>query len=234
MNSLSSIENIFDEKTIQLIDSKIAEIESYENDIPGVIIVFQASDFAVVYMSKRGRDILKITNEELRDLGPNYHTRFFNPEESKDYAPKLIDFLRRNTNNEIISLFQQVRPSPQHDYSWYMTGLKVVLRDEASIPLLILGIAIPVDAMHELAQKAQRVLDENNFLKKNFHLFEALTKREVELLKLFARGFTNENIARQLFISEETVATHRKNIKRKLGCKTTYDCTYFAQAFNLI
>ena len=234
MNTLSSIDNVFDEKTKQLINNKIKEIQRYEDDIPGVIIVFRSSDFSVVYMSKRGRDILGITNEELRELGPNYHTRFFNPEESTEYAPKLIDFLRRNASNEIISLFQQVRPSPQNDYSWYMTGLKVVLKDGAGIPLLILGVAIPVDAMHELAQKAQRVLDENNFLKKNLHLFESLTRREVELLKLFARGFTNDNIARQLFISEDTVATHRKNIKRKLGCKTTYDCTYFAQAFNLI
>lgn len=230
-----TIENTSSKNNLnKLIAKKIAEIQTYEDDIPGVIIVFQASDFAVIYMSARGRNILGITNEELINLGPNYHTRFFNPEESSEYAPKLIDFLRRNANNEIISLFQQVRPSPQNDYSWYMTGLKVILRDETGIPILILGVAIPVDPMHELAQKAQRVLNENNFLKKNFHLFETLTKREVELLKLFAKGNTNESVARQMFISEETVATHRKNIKRKINCKTNYDCTYFAQAFDLI
>lgn len=234
MNTLSSNDNVFDEKTKQLINSKIAEIQKYEDDIPGVIVVHNASDGSVVYMSKRGRENLGITMEGLKLMGPDYLIKFFNPEEAQEYTPKLLDLIKRQDEKEIISLFQQVRPSPDHAFSWYISGIKIIMKDSAGNPILLMTIAIPVDAMHELAQKAQRVLDENNYLKKNYHLFEALTKREVELLKLLARGFTNENIARQLFISEDTVATHRKNIKRKLNCKTAYDFTYFAQAFNLI
>lgn len=216
------------------IAGKIADIQTYENDIPGVIVVHNATDGSVVYMSKRGREKLGITIEELKAMGPEYLTKFFNPEEAREYAPKLLDFLHRQDENEIISLFQQVRPSPQDLYSWYISGIKIILKDDYGNPLLLLTVAIPIDAMHELAQKAQRLLDENNFLKENYHLYQLLTKREQELLKMFAKGATNEAIAKELFISEETVATHRKNIKRKLNCKTAYDCTYFAQAFNLI
>ena len=185
-------------------------------------------------MSKRGRDQLGVTNEELIAMGQEYLIRFFNPEEAKQYSPKLLDFLQRQDENEIISVFQQVRVSPELPYSWHISGIKIIHKDDNGIPLLLMTVAVPVESVHELAQKAQRVLDENNFLKKNSHLFESLTKREIELLKLFSKGLTNESIAQQLFISEETVATHRKNIKRKLNCKTNYDCTYFAQAFNLI
>ena len=71
-------------------------------------------------------------------------------------------------------------------------------------------------------------------LDENIHLFDSLTKREKELLKFFALGNSNESISKELFISVETVATHRKNIKRKLGCKSNYDCTHFAQVFNII
>lgn len=216
------------------IAQKILEIQKYEDDIPGVIIVHEAMNGSVVYMSKRGRENLGITLEELKAMGPEYLTRFFNPEESREYSPKILDFLQRQDENEIISLFQQVRPSPEHQYSWHISGIKIIMKDSSGNPILLMTVAIPVDTMHELAQKAQRVLDENNFLKRNQHLFQTLTKREVELLRLFAKGMTNETIAREMFISEETVATHRKNIKRKLGCKTNYDCTYFAQAFNLI
>lgn len=227
---------ISDTQTIQneRIAQKITEIQNYEDDIPGVIIVLQASDGSVVYMSRRGREQLGVTNEELIAMGPEYNLRFFNVEESKEYAPKLLEFLSRQNDNEIISLFQQVRKSPEFPYSWHITGLKIILKDEQGIPILLMAIALPIDSMHELAQKAQRVLDENNFLKENYQLFQSLTKREQELLKLFAKGATNDSIAKQLFLSEETVATHRKNIKRKLRCKTQYDCTYFAQAFNLI
>jgi DNA-binding NarL/FixJ family response regulator len=48
-----------------------------------------------------------------------------------------------------------------------------------------------------------------------------LTKREREIVKLIAEGFTNAQIARQLFISIDTVDTHRKNLYTKLNIKNT-------------
>ncbi len=44
----------------------------------------------------------------------------------------------------------------------------------------------------------------------------ALTKREVDILKLVAHGRTSQNIADALQVSKHTVDTHRKNIHRKL------------------
>jgi DNA-binding NarL/FixJ family response regulator len=44
----------------------------------------------------------------------------------------------------------------------------------------------------------------------------ALTKREVEVLKLIARGLRNKEIAGELNISDETVQVHVKNILAKL------------------
>lgn len=42
-----------------------------------------------------------------------------------------------------------------------------------------------------------------------------LSTREIEIIKLISRGLTNKEIASELFISEFTVSTHRKNIFRK-------------------
>lgn len=218
----------------QQISCKIAEIQQYEDDIPAVLIVVKVSDGTVVYMSRRGREELGVTNEEIVAMGTEYHRRYFNHEESKEYAPKIIALLERNNDNEIISIFQQVRTSPDQPFSWFITGTKIILKDGFGAPLLLMAAAIPVDRVHELALKAQRVLDENKFLKDNYHLFEQLTKRETEILKWIAKGLTNEAISKKLFISEETVETHRKNIKRKLNCKTTIDCSRFAAAFDLI
>jgi len=44
-----------------------------------------------------------------------------------------------------------------------------------------------------------------------------LTKRETEIMHLIAKGCTNKQMAAKLFISEETVKMHIKNIFRKLG-----------------
>lgn len=44
-----------------------------------------------------------------------------------------------------------------------------------------------------------------------------LTSREIEIIRLMEQEMGNKEIAAQLFISERTVETHRKNIFRKLG-----------------
>lgn len=43
-----------------------------------------------------------------------------------------------------------------------------------------------------------------------------LTKRETEIMHLIAKGCSNKQMAARLFISEETVKMHVKNIFRKL------------------
>ena len=48
-----------------------------------------------------------------------------------------------------------------------------------------------------------------------------ITKREKEILKLIVEGFTNLQIGQQLFISVDTVDSHRKNLHTKLNVKNT-------------
>jgi len=61
-----------------------------------------------------------------------------------------------------------------------------------------------------------------------------LTDREREILKLIAKEFSNKEIAEQLFISERTVETHRKNIFRKTKTNSLVGLIKFAYANNLI
>ncbi|BAH54396.1 response regulator [Rhodococcus opacus] len=49
---------------------------------------------------------------------------------------------------------------------------------------------------------------------------EALTPREAELLTLLAKGMTNKELGKALFISEATVKTHLAHIYSKLGVDT--------------
>lgn len=54
-----------------------------------------------------------------------------------------------------------------------------------------------------------------------FHLRFELTKREVEVLGQIMSGLSNREIAETLYISEQTVCVHRKNILRKVGVNNT-------------
>lgn len=61
-----------------------------------------------------------------------------------------------------------------------------------------------------------------------------LTAREREVLHLIAKEYSNKNIAEELFISERTVETHRKNIFRKTKTSSIVGLIKFAYANNLI
>ena len=56
----------------------------------------------------------------------------------------------------------------------------------------------------------------------------SLTKREREILKLIAEGFTNKEIANYLYISPKTVDNHRTNLMRKLDLHSAQALTLFA------
>ncbi len=61
-----------------------------------------------------------------------------------------------------------------------------------------------------------------------------LSAREMEIFKLIAEGDSNRSIAEKLFISVRTVETHKNNIMKKIGLKTTVDLVKFAIKNNII
>ena len=61
-----------------------------------------------------------------------------------------------------------------------------------------------------------------------------LTSREVEVLRLIARGRSNREIASALVISERTVARHAQNIFAKLGVSSRASASVFAAEHGLL
>ena len=57
---------------------------------------------------------------------------------------------------------------------------------------------------------------------------ESLSPRELEVLKLIGEGLMTSQIAHKLFLSDITVATHRRNIKSKLGVKSAPELSRIA------
>ncbi len=61
-----------------------------------------------------------------------------------------------------------------------------------------------------------------------------LTKREVEILRLAAEGYSNSQLARMLWVTEQTVKFHLSNIYRKLGVTNRTEASRWAQRNGLL
>ena len=61
-----------------------------------------------------------------------------------------------------------------------------------------------------------------------------LTEREREILGLLAQGKRNEDIAKQLYISPQTVQTHVRNILGKLRVHSKLEAVTFAVKHGVI
>jgi DNA-binding NarL/FixJ family response regulator len=61
-----------------------------------------------------------------------------------------------------------------------------------------------------------------------------LTARETEILSLTAQGYTNSRIARELWITEQTVKFHLSNTYRKLGVANRTEASRYAYMHDLV
>lgn len=62
----------------------------------------------------------------------------------------------------------------------------------------------------------------------------SLSKRELQVIRLIAEGFTNPQISEKLFVSPHTVTTHRRNILQKLGVNNTASVVLYAVQAGLV
>ena len=216
------------------IEDKVAQISAVANDMPGVVIIHNIFTYSVEYISPKGEALLGFSLEEIKKMGPEYFSRFFNPENINDFLPKIAVLIERNIMEENTSFFEQVKTVKSQEWEWHISSVKILMRDDQQKPLLAITIAIPVEPIHHITPKVARLLEENIFIKKHQADFNKLSKRECEVLRLLALGKSSPETGEALFISTTTVETHRKNIKRKLNTNSFFELCQYASAFDLI
>jgi two-component system nitrate/nitrite response regulator NarL len=87
------------------------------------------------------------------------------------------------------------------------------------------GIYFSEEVLHEMT-RASEMKKENE---------EAhLTTREIEIIQLIEKELSNKQIAEQLFLSERTIETHRKNIFRKTNTSSVIGLVKYAYEHKLI
>ncbi|MDK7375737.1 MULTISPECIES: LuxR C-terminal-related transcriptional regulator [Weeksella] len=204
--------------------------------IPASIVVHSLSEGVpqqIVYMNTWGCHHLGVELEELNALRAQYYEEFFVQEDLEDIYPKLFRYCNEGDHATQLNFFQRVKLYKADKHRWFYTVCKLLEKNDADQQRLIM-LSTPIDGVGALMEKVKRVLDENEYITRNYKKFALLTKREKEILTLLSIGKSSIEIADQLFISKETVATHRKNIIRKLEVKSFAELLRFALAFDLV
>ncbi|GAB2776787.1 LuxR C-terminal-related transcriptional regulator [Salinimicrobium soli] len=220
------------------VEEKIEKISESAEMMPGVVIIHDISkglqELKTVYMSSRGLTALGMSLQELTELGIQYHHKFFNNDDMEGFLVKLEKLFSSKDPNETFTFFQQVRIKDRDEWVWHTSSIKIFHQDSDGNPTHLITIAIPVDKMKHIPNKAERMLAENTFYHRNYDKFNSLGKRAKEVLALVASGKSSQEIAEELNITVDTVNTHRKIIKKKLGISSSYEFTEYAHAYDLI
>lgn len=149
---------------------------------------------------------------------------------------------------ELIRLIRAARPKQKIIYLTLIRGTRYVHK---LLKYQVQGYILKNASVDELLNAIRTVGEGGTFYSKEIDILsdgdfrntltvedkqvsEILSKREVEVLKLVCKEFSNVEIAGKLFLSVSTVETHRKNLIAKLGVQNTVGLVKFAIRNNLI
>jgi len=191
-------------------------------------------DFYISFKTDNFENLIeKIKKNEINILIINIHSSF-----SKEY----IDLIKKIRNNfhKVSIIILSASDDENIIFNCIKAGTKGFLSKESTYEELIQAI-YTIRNGHDYFSKSisnlivkdyLKKLNENNFDRKND--IKILTQRELEILKLWGEGFSNQEIADKLFISVRTVETHKNHIMQKLNLKTIIDLVKFAIRNNII
>jgi DNA-binding CsgD family transcriptional regulator len=149
-----------------------------------------------------------------------------------------------------VSLSQELDPARLNAYDYVFLSARAYIRYHNTLLATKAQVIVLTEEDHRrdrhrypltlcIAQRESGMIEdlENIFLRHSApvaSIANSLSAREIEVLKLVARGHINKHIADTLSISLHTVISHRKNITSKLGIKTVSGLTMYAMLNGLI
>ena len=150
---------------------------------------------------------------------------------------------------ELLQQIRAIRPDLKIIYLTMLRGTRYIHKLTKHT---IQGYILKNASVEELLGALRTVHDGGSYFSKDVHIGdrdedfrhtitiedkqidEILSRRELEVLRLICKEFSNAEIAEKLFLSVSTVETHRKNLIAKLGVNNTVGLVKFALRHKLI
>jgi two-component system nitrate/nitrite response regulator NarL len=104
-------------------------------------------------------------------------------------------------------------------------GIMGFISKYADIPTLVAAIHSVYNGIEYFGQDVSEIIHAVSTAKE--HTEDIFTDRELDIVKLCAKGLSVKQIAEELSISTRTVETHKNNIFKKLGFNTTSELIHW-------
>lgn len=207
---------------------KIAIVDDHQIVIDGLISLLDDNNkFSIQTHTTSAKKMLKLLDEFEVDvlltdiMMPEMNGQELSKIVRKDFPHIKILALSMSGSGEIVDAMIN-----ESDISGYV--LKNIGKEELTHALEKIangGIYFGEEVLKELERHS-------NIKKDNVEAH--LTAREIEIVKLIEKEFSNKDIADHLFISERTVETHRKNIFRKTKTNSVIGLVKYAYEHKII
>lgn len=218
---LIQLESLFD---------KGEEVINLGEQLPLGIHINDAGNLNILDCNQHALDYTGYSKVELCQMRETYFEKHMHPYFREVIAKEILRQVRVNPN-KVVGFIQHLHLyGDESEFKPLITFTKLSKENQTSV----FCIDLLPSGFYKLPQKIERILEMDKFKLKHFKKFQQLTKRETQILSLLAEGMSNSQIADHLFISRQTVETHRKHINRKLDIKHFRDVMNFALAFDLI
>ena len=160
-----------------------------------------------------------------------YNVEYFDFESIED------TLINQNRKDYYLIIHHGLLKQPKVENLWQLSdeynGKILVLGNEKMDSNFHPNIIFPNDSDKVIMDKLEDFFSDE-IANTDSSINDVLSLRETDILKEVALGYSNKEIADRLFISINTVITHRKNITEKLGIKTIAGLTVYALMNNLI
>jgi two-component system invasion response regulator UvrY len=138
----------------------------------------------------------------------------------------------RNLNTRVLIL--SVYPQEQFAVRAIKLGAMGYISKDSAYEELILAIKKITAGERYISSAFAEKLALNGFDSTSLKRHEKLSERELQVMIMLAKGKTVTEIAKEIFISDNTVSTHRAHILAKMGMKKNAELTMYAIKNNLI
>jgi DNA-binding NarL/FixJ family response regulator len=180
---------------------KIVLVDDHQMFLDGMIAVLsQQEDMEILFVENSAKVALKKIRSQVPDI---VITDISMPEMNGLEFVKILKKQHPEIKILVLSMFENIQSSEG------IEGYLLKETDKKNLIKAINGIVLR-NEKHFVAENKKNSIDFNKSI---------LSPREKDIIQLIAQEYTTEQIAEKLFISKNTIDTHRKNIFYKLDVK---------------